>query len=144
MFGFFIAGASLLGLIFLSRHRHRYPGAPLRGVLRRLDASPAQERAIREATHEAREALREFRRESQGTKGELAETLQAESFDEARISQWLDGRKAAFDALTPRLLASLRRIHETLDAEQRVKISQFILRGGFSHRHHHHRGCHSC
>lgn len=149
MFGFFVAGASLLGLVYLSRHRrhHGQHGfTPLRGAFRRLDASPAQEKAIREAVQDTREALREFRQETQDSKAEVASALREESFDEARINQWVAGRKAAFDELTPRVLASLRSIHETLDAEQRSKVAQLIERGGFRHhRAHAHRArFHSC
>jgi Spy/CpxP family protein refolding chaperone len=136
MFGFFIAGLSAVGLIVLAkRHRHR---SALGWALRRLDASPAQEKIIRDASHEARGAFREFRGDTRESRRELADVLRSEVWDESRIEAWLNGRKEAFDGIKPRILAAVKQVHESLDTEQREKLSRFVERGGSRHHCHSH------
>jgi len=134
MFGFMIAGFSALGLVFLAKRHRRH--SPLSWALRRLDATPAQEKVIREATGEFRGAFRELKEEGRASKAELADVLRSERFDRERIGSWIAARRASLDALSPRLLSAAEEIHNTLDSEQRVKLSKWLERGAFHHRRH--------
>lgn len=135
MFGFFVAGASALGLILMAKRGHH--GSPAGWALRRLDASPAQEKVIRQASGEIRSAFRDFRKVGRDSKGELAEALRQDEFARGRIEAWIAGRKAELDQLSERVIGAVEEVHTTLDSEQRQKLSNWIERGGFRHRHRH-------
>jgi len=139
MFGFFVAALSAVGLVYLARRRRHH--SPLGWALRGLNASPAQEKIFREAQNEAKAAFRELREDARTSRAELAEVLREESFDESRVEAWLRARSESFDRIKPRLLAAIKDVHQSLDGEQRSKISRFVERGGMGyggHRHHHH------
>jgi Spy/CpxP family protein refolding chaperone len=136
MFGFFIAALSAGGLILIAKRRH-YRG-PTGWALRRLDASPAQEKVIREATGEMRDAFRDFRKVGRESKQELADALRQDAFERPRIEAWINARKAELDQLSERLVRSAEEVHTTLDSEQREKLSRWIERSVLHHRHHRH------
>jgi Spy/CpxP family protein refolding chaperone len=139
MFGFVIAGASFLGLIWLGRS-HRRHGWGRNWAFRRLDTSPGQEKVIRTAMAEARTLLTELRDENKGAKQELAQLLEAEQFDEQAVNAWWSGRQGALDAVKPRVIALGKQIHDVLDPEQRSKLARWVASGAahFGHRHHGH------
>jgi Spy/CpxP family protein refolding chaperone len=138
MFGFVVAGFSLIGLIALARTRRRHGGWGGYWVFRKLDTSPGQEKVIRTAFSEARVTFSEFREQNRGAKKELAQLLEAERLDEQAVDAWLSGRQRALDGLRPKLIALGKQVHDVLDPEQRVKVARFVASGGM----HHHGGCH--
>lgn len=157
MFGFFVAGASLIGLIALARHRRRYYRGGYFGswALRRLDTSPGQEKVIRTAIADAQTILGGLREDNRTAREELASILSEEKLDDARLAAWIEGREGAWSEVKPKLVELGRQVHEVLDAEQKKRIGSW-LRAGFGrwahHGHHHprfaHYGCgyqgHAC
>lgn len=147
MFGFVIAGVSLAGLIFLAARRHRHGGYGTYWAFRRLDTSPGQEKVIRTALSEARDILRDFKKDSRGAKEELLPILEAEHLDEQAVDSWLGARQRSFEELKPRLMNIVKTIHDVLDPEQRRKLARWVAHGhGYHHGYHghHYGGCHGC
>jgi len=150
MFGFVIAGVSLAGLVYLAARRRRYGGYGAYWAFRRLDTSPGQEKVIRTAFSEARDLMREYRKNNRGAKEELGPILEAEQLDERAIDSWLDQRRRSLEELKPQLVAIAKKIHDVLDPEQRKKVAHFVAHSGHHHGHHgwhghhHYRGCHGC
>lgn len=147
MFGFFVAGASLIGLIALARSRRRYYGRGYFGswALRRLDTSPGQEKVIRTAISDAQTILGGLRDDNRAAREELASILGEEKLDEARLGAWFEGREGAWGEVKPKLVELGRQVHEVLDADQKKRVGSW-LRSGFGrfghHRHHHGFGHH--
>jgi Spy/CpxP family protein refolding chaperone len=140
MFGFVIAAGSLAGLIYLSRHgRHgRGPrGYGMRWLFRRLDASPGQERVIRNALDEAYSIGTNLREQSRQAKPELAEILASGQFSEERVQSWLEARIGDFRTQLPKFTAEMAKVHEVLDDRQRRMLGDFLTRTPF---YGHHRG----
>lgn len=149
MFGFIVAGASLIGLIALARSRRRLYGGGYFGswALRRLDTSPGQEKVIRTAISDAQALLGGLRDDNRAAREELAGILREEKLDEARLGAWFEGREGAWVDVKPKLVELGRQVHEVLDAEQKQRIGSWLragVRGWGHHRHHHGYGRHGC
>ena len=155
MFGFVVAGVSAAGLLFLSRgHRygHRYGHRGMRFLFSRLDASPAQEKVIRNAMDEARGSAKRLRDQLKASRGELADLVRGE-WNEDQVQAWVAGRAAQFNEAAPELVQAFAKVHEVLDDRQRSTLAHFLekgrpfpmgLRGHHHHHHHHHCGHAAC
>lgn len=146
MFGFVFAAFCFFGLVALAATRRRHRGA--RGFYRffsRLGATPGQERVLRNAMLDLRDASREALAHTKEARPELASILAESSFDEERVRGWLAARKTELETLEDRFLASLKQVHDVLDDEQRRELSTFVkhgpwlfgryARGGYHHGH---------
>ncbi len=104
-------------------HLHRYG---LRRLMKSLDASPAQERALRELIRSAFEQLRELRHDARGLRREFGDVLRAPTLDDSKIAaaEAKVGEKArdAADILRK----TLAQIHEILDSRQREQLADWI------------------
>lgn len=146
MFGFIVAGASLLGLIVLARSRRHFPGRGyFRSVaLRRLDTSPGQEKVIRTALSDAEALLGGLREDHREARQELAEIISQDSFDEARLGAWFERREGSWREVKPKLIELGRQVHDVLDAEQKKRLGSWLrsgaLRLGRHHRSHYGHG----
>lgn len=145
MFGFVFAAFCFFGLVALAVSRRRHRGA--RGFYRffsRLGTTPGQERVLRNAMLDLRDASREVLSHTREARPELATILAESSFDEERVRAWLAVRKTELGTLEDRLLASLKQVHDVLDDEQRREFSSFVkhgpwifgryAHGGYGHR----------
>ncbi len=141
MFGFIVAGASLLGLIVLARSRRHFPGRGyFRSVaLRRLDTSPGQEKVIRMAVSEAEDLLGGFRDDHRKAREELAQIVSQETLDEGRLGAWFESREASWREVKPKLVELGRQVHDVLDAEQKKRLGSWLRSGALrlGHRHSH-------
>jgi Heavy-metal resistance len=151
MFGFVVAGASLVGLIMLARSR-RYRGGP-HFLFRSLHTSPGQEKLIRDAFAEGRELTSEFFRARRAAKAELGPLMEAEKLDKDALNRWAETQEQAFAQLRGQLVELADRVHGVLDAEQRRQVAGFLTRSGpfwmhrhgcGHHHHHHYRHAHCC
>jgi Spy/CpxP family protein refolding chaperone len=97
--------------------------------MRKLDATPAQERALRELIHSAHDQLRDLRRGSSGLRQELGEALRAETLDDSRIAaaEAKVGDKVRVGADI--LRNTLVQMHEILDSRQRGQLADWISSG---------------
>lgn len=130
MIGFVIAGASVAGLLLLSRHsgRRRFGRRGLYWALRRLDTSPGQERVIRNAVDELLERGRAFRQQGPAVREELAQLLGGSKLEASALEAWLDRRIQEARAVFPEIAGELTKIHEVLDDRQRRELSRLVTR----------------
>lgn len=142
MFGFIVAGASFVGLVVLARHRFRH-GFGQRRLMRYLDASPGQERVIREAMSDVWGSARGLKDALEPGKKQLADLMEHQTLDKRDVEQWLEVQEASFAPLRERLADAATRIHEVLDTEQRKKLAKLVERGPrfYGHGYHHHHAC---
>jgi Spy/CpxP family protein refolding chaperone len=141
MFGFVIAGVSLIGLVYLNRRRRGFGYGGYR-LLRHLDASPAQEQVIRTVVLDLKALKAEIKAQSRDSRHELSQIFSANEWDELALDRWLMSRKADLEAQKPRFFGLIKQIHEVLDPEQRAKIGRWIQQGPCLARPHCHR--HAC
>jgi Spy/CpxP family protein refolding chaperone len=102
----------------------------LHHALARIDATPAQERAIvaevdklRERVHGAKSNLRE-------TRTDLAAALRGPSLDDAALGAVLGRVDAATADARGAVVDALRNIHGVLDDKQRSQVADMLDRGG--------------
>ena len=152
MFGFLLGTACLIGLVSVIRRGHRYHQCggyghcggrghhwrggwgyrgfrPLYMLFEELDASPGQEKVIRNAVDELMEDAHGFRRELYNSRSELAAALRAEPFDRAAVDDLLARHQAKFGEFAGRAVTTLGTIHETLDERQRKSLADLIESG---------------
>ena len=133
-----IFGAAMLvvAAVLAGRHHHHFHRhLGLRWLLRKLDASPAQERALRDLIHSAQDQLRELHRDAQGLRQELGDVLRAATLDDSRMAAAeakVGGKvRDAADILRKTVV----QMHEILDTRQREQLADWIT----SRRH-----CYRC
>lgn len=149
MFGFIVAGVSLVGLIALARSRRRFFGRAYfrSAALRRLDTSPGQEKVIRTALREAEALLGGLRDDHLEAREELARIISEETLDEASLGAWFESREGTWREVKPKLVGLGRQIHDVLDAEQKKRLGSWLRAGSLrlGHRHSHYaHGPHDC
>lgn len=146
MFGFFIGAACLAGFVAVARgRRHGHHGGFrhhygrrgfggrffMRRILERLDTTPGQEKVIREAIHDLQEEAFGLRRELRGTRNEIAEALRAPELDKALIDRVFAKHDEVIEKLRASAVASVDRVHSTLDEQQRKRLADIIDNGPF-------------
>ncbi len=146
MFGFAIGIVCLFLLVGVLRRRHGYAGwhghrhgghhrgwgprAFLWRLLRRIDATPAQEKVFRDEAAALRETVHGLRGELRASGRELAVVLREESLDRQKLESIYRKQDELLATLRQRLSDSLGRIHSTLDARQRDELATLLERGG--------------
>jgi Spy/CpxP family protein refolding chaperone len=151
MFGFVFGTACLVALGFVvarGRHRHwgRRFGGPfgrhaLYGVLERLETTPGQEKIITQAVSGFRETASRSRSAFESSRKAAARAVQGEVFDESALREAFLEQDAAIAEIREALVATGRRVHETLDERQRKILGELIESGpGFRRFGHHHHG----
>jgi hypothetical protein len=107
----------------------RFGGGAYFGLYRlfeELDTSPGQEKAIRSALGEFRDSLASFRPRLKETRHEVAAAFANDAFDAASIDQALEGPIADVSRSRGALIATIAKIHEALDADQRRRLARFV------------------
>jgi uncharacterized membrane protein len=94
-----------------------------------LDASPAQEKLIRQEADQLFEKARAFRTELFDSRATLAEAMRGEVFDSGTVADRLAGHDVALHALRLEAVAALGRIHESLDERQRERLADLLSTG---------------
>ena len=143
MFGMVIGTLSLYGLIrmlrkgrgcghrgFHGRHRRGRDGGFLWHLFDRLDTSPGQEKEIRKA-------VREFREEAWGLRGQWGATRSAavdsfgeDLFDEGPLDALFVEQDQKIAEVREALKKTLHRVHDALDDEQRAELASWLKRWG--------------
>jgi hypothetical protein len=103
--------------------------AGLRVFLRRLDATPSQEKLIRTKVNELFASLRSRRQELWATRGELAQAVNAERLDRERLQATFIRHDDLLNGARQEFVEALASVHETLDARQREILARLIDRG---------------
>ncbi|HEU5073796.1 MAG TPA: periplasmic heavy metal sensor [Polyangiaceae bacterium] len=138
MLGFIIGTACLVGFIGVWRaghHRHLHRSLH-RWLLHKLDASPGQERILRNAFESIRSSVMEFAEGGKTSRRELAELLREPAFDHQRVNDWFVAREHEFAKVRQSAVSALAEAHEVLDDRQRESLAKLIERGAYF------RGCH--
>jgi hypothetical protein len=146
MFGFVIGTVCLFLLIGVLRRRHGYGGwrdhrAGRRGfgpraflwrLLRRIDATPAQEKVFRDEAAALLDSANGLRGELKASGRDLAVALRDETLDRQKLESVYRKQDEILASLRVRLSDSLGRVHSTLDARQRNELADLLERGGRS------------
>lgn len=143
MFGFVIGTICLFLLIGVLRRRwypggHGYghgwrghgPRAFLWRLLRRIDATPAQEKVFRDEADGFWEAAGGLREGLKASRQDLALAMRDEELDKQKLAAMFRKQDEILAGLRERLAASLGRVHATLDARQRSQLADLLERGG--------------
>jgi uncharacterized membrane protein len=116
------------------RMRRRGPAHAAR-LLRRLGATPEQERAVRAELDALSEAFLALRQDLRPLRGELADLLAAPTVDAGRVADAIGTRVARVEALRGRFAEAFARVHAVLDADQRARLAALVREGPYR------RGC---
>jgi uncharacterized membrane protein len=123
------------------RRFSRRPFGPRR-LLRRIGATPDQERAVLAETDQLWEVFRGLRQDAGALRGDLADLLAAPALDASRVAAALDARLGRAGELRKHVAESLARVHGALGPEQRARLAELVradpghrcgTRGGHAH-----------
>ena len=137
-------GLGVLGLAAMRRARrchgsdgwgrsfHRHHGRRrwmLHHMLHRIDASPAQERAIVDELEKLEERVWTARRNLKGSREDLAAAIRGPILDDAALGAVLGAVDAATGDVRSAGIDALRNIHGLLDEGQRSRLADLLTRG---------------
>jgi hypothetical protein len=110
-------------------------GNPLRAgffarmISDRLEATPAQEKVIRDATDEFREAASRLKGEGKKTRADVAAAFRKGHFDEVLLGELYARHDRSLEDLRKAFVGMGARIHEALDEKQRARLADLIEEG---------------
>jgi hypothetical protein len=113
-------------------HGHGRGGFGRRGLymaLSRIDASPAQERAIIGEVDKLKERLRGARAGAKDARGDLAAAIRNPTLDDAALGAVLGRVDAATGEARGAVIEALRNIHAVLDDGQREQVAELLDNG---------------
>jgi Spy/CpxP family protein refolding chaperone len=113
---------------------HRGGRRGLYMLLSRIDASPAQERAIIGEVDRLKSRLRDLRGGVRDTRADLAAALRGPTLDDAALGAVLGRVDAATSEARSSILDALRNIHAVLDERQRETLADLVDRGPWAWR----------
>lgn len=120
-------------------HSHRWGGwhgrhvrerMMLHWLFSRIDASPAQERAIIAELEKLQDRLRTARAGVHDARGDLAAALRGPVLDDAALGAALGRVDTATGAARSAVIDALRGAHGVLDDRQRGQLADLLDRGG--------------
>ncbi|HWO20113.1 MAG TPA: hypothetical protein VNO30_15105 [Kofleriaceae bacterium] len=103
----------------------------LRAIFSRIDATPAQERAIVAEIDRLRERVRGVKSNLKDVRGDLAAAIRGATLDDAALGGALGRADGAHAEVRSAALDALRAIHGVLDEKQRAQVADLLDRGGF-------------
>lgn len=101
----------------------------LRFLFHRLDTTAAQEKVIREAIDEVRDAGQGLRGEGRALRGRLGEAFASETFDTEAFEAAFEGPEAQVRELRGVLTRALAKVHAILTPEQRRELAALLESG---------------
>jgi hypothetical protein len=101
----------------------------LRYLSDRLDATPAQERAMAAAFEEFRGEARGLRDEVASSRKDVAAALRKPSFDEVLLGELYARHDTALEKLRKAFVGMMAKVHDALEEPQRERLAQIIERG---------------
>ena len=111
------------------RRRHR-AWMMLHWLFSRIDASPAQERAIIAELEKLQDRLHAVKSGVHEARGDLAAALRGPVLDDAALGAALGRVDTATGAARSAVLDALRGVHGVLDDRQRGQLADLLDRGG--------------
>jgi hypothetical protein len=95
----------------------------------RLEATPAQERVIRDAVDEFGEAAKKLRGEGRKTRDDVAAAFRKGHFDEVLFGELFARHDGALTDLRKAFVGMGARIHDALEEKQRARLADLIESG---------------
>jgi len=138
----FVSGAlGALAVLFLAalvrraawRRFARRRGMGARFVLRRIGATPEQERAVLAETDALADVLSALRADARALRGDAADLLTADALDPARVAAALDARLSKVNEVRARVAEAFAKIHAALGPEQRARLAALVREGPHGH-----------
>ena len=111
-------------------HHHHRRHWMLYSMLSRIDATPAQERAIVGELDKLRDRVAGAKDGLHGARGDLAAALRGPNLDDAALGAVLGRVDAATGEARGAILEALRNIHGVLDDKQRAQLADYVDRSG--------------
>lgn len=108
------------------------PRAVIDHVLARLDATPAQERAIYAAIDEFRQTAKAQRGELEESRKDVAKALRADSFDAVLLGDTFGRQDTKIEEVRKAFVGALSKIHDALDDRQRRILAELVEGGIWS------------
>lgn len=102
----------------------------MHAALARIDASPAQERAIIAEAEKLHERLHGAKRNVKESRGDLAAAIRNSVLDEAALGAVLGRVDASTAEARTAVIEALRNIHAVLDDGQRARLADMLDHGG--------------
>lgn len=140
MFGFVFGALCLVGLVKVWRHRH-WGGWRHRGhfgghrrwlvyrAFEELDASPAQEKVLRQALADLRRSFEELRPGLDALRGSVATALRGDTFDSAALQSAFERQTAELGQRGSAVATALAKAHDALDPDQRRRLARLVELG---------------
>ena len=110
--------------------RHARGRMMLRALFYKIDASPAQERAIIAEVEKLQDRVRGAKAGLQDTRGDLSAALRGPVLDDAALGAVLGRVDAATGEARSAVIDALRGIHGVLDDKQRAQVAELVDHGG--------------
>jgi len=101
----------------------------LRGILDRLEATPAQERVIHAAADEFQQAAARLRGEGRKSRADVAAAFRKPSFDEVMMGELFARHDTAIEELRKAFVGFTAKVHDALDERQRAHLADLIESG---------------
>jgi uncharacterized membrane protein len=99
-------------------------------ALARLDATPAQERAIVAELDKLKDRVRGVKSSLKDARGDLSAAVRGASLDDAALGAVLGRADSAHAEIRTAVIEALRAIHAVLDDKQRAELADLLDRGG--------------
>jgi hypothetical protein len=102
----------------------------LRHILRRVETTPTQERAIEEAFAELTRSGKPLRAEAKQSRADLAAAMRRTSLDEVALGEMFARHDRLAEDIRKSLVGFLARVHDILDDIQRERFATLLEKGG--------------
>jgi uncharacterized membrane protein len=109
---------------------HGRRGWMVHAALARLDATPAQERAIVGEIDRLKDRVRAVKSNLKDGRGDLAAAVRGPALDDAALGAVLGRADTAHAEIRTAVLDALRGVHGVLDDKQRAELADLLDRGG--------------
>jgi hypothetical protein len=104
-------------------------GFMARAISARLEATPTQEKVIRDATDEFRETVAKLKGEGKKTRADVASAFRKGHFDEVLFGELFARHDTALVELRKAFVGMGAHIHDALDDKQRSRLAELIEAG---------------
>ncbi|ACL66705.1 hypothetical protein A2cp1_3371 [Anaeromyxobacter dehalogenans 2CP-1] len=128
-----LAAGVVRAAAFRRWRRHGHGQVRAGWLLRRIGASPDQERAVRAELDALSEAFRALRADAHPLRGDLADLIVAPGLDATRVREAIEARLASASALRARVAEAVARVHDVLDPAQRERLAILLREGPRRH-----------
>jgi hypothetical protein len=105
------------------------PSVMLRGLFRRLETTPGQEKVIAQAIDEVRDAARQARGEVRAARADIAKAMRSPAFDEVLFGEMFARHDTAMETMRKATVGALAKVHDALDEKQRARLADLIESG---------------